>query len=216
MTGLVLKDLLVARKTLKAYAGVLGIYLVLSAMGMFEFSFILGMVNIMVAMIPIGSFAYDEQAKWDRYALSLPLGRRKVVGARYLFVLLVMLLALAVGLLACVLTSLRDPQPLAESLATLLATAGFGLFILDITLPLNYKLGPERARPYFYAVCLIPLVLLFAAAKLELLKGLDVSWVEGLSDGAALGLFSLIPLTALAGLGVSYLISCRVMEGKEF
>lgn len=216
MSGLVWKDLLVARKTLKAYAGVLGLYILLCAAGVFELSMVLAMVTIMVSMIPIGAFAYDEQAKWDKYAISLPLGRRKVVGARYLFALLVMLLVVALGLVFCVLTSFRESQSLAELTATLLATTGVGILILDIIFPINYKLGPERARPYFYAVCFIPFVLLLLVSELDLLKGLDLNWVERLSDGAVLGLFALIPLGALAGLGLSWLVSCRIVENKEF
>lgn len=216
MTGLVWKDLLVARKTLKAYAMFLALYLAMAVMGAFDLSFVIAMINVMVMMLPIGAFSYDEQAKWDKYAMSLPLGRRKVVGARYLFVLLILLASTAFGLLACILMSFTGSLELFEALATVLVSVGTGLFIADIILPLCYKLGPERARPYFYVVIFLPMVGFFGAYKLGMLDHVDLSWVERLSDGTALGLFSLIPLAALAGLVISWLISCRIVEGKEF
>lgn len=216
MTGLVLKDLLVARKTLRAYALFLLAYLALTAMGALELSFVISMINVIVMMLPIGAFAYDEQAKWDRYALTLPLGRRRVVGARYLFVLLILLAAFAFGLLSSVLLSISRPADLPEALATVLVSTGAGLLIADIVLPLNYKLGPERARPYLYAVIFLPWVGLFALDRLGALERIDLSWVDALPTASALGLFSLVPAAALIGLAVSWLISCRIVDRKEF
>lgn len=216
MTGLVWKDLLVARKTLKSYAIFLLLYLALAVMGAFEFSFVIAMINVMVMMLPIGAFAYDEQAKWDKYAMSLPLGRRAVVGGRYLFVLLILLASAAFGLLSCVLLSLPSAQDLTEALASVLASMGMGLFIADIILPLSYQFGPERARPYLYAVIFLPMVLFFGAYKLGFLDHVDLSWVDALPTVHALGLFALLPLAALAGLAISYFISCRIVDRKEF
>ena len=81
----------------------------------------------------------------------------------------------------------------------------------DLTLPLSYKLGPERARPYLYAIIFIPVILLVLAGQMGWLKGLS-----DLPEETALALFSVLPLIPLAGLPVSYLISCRVVEKKEF
>lgn len=215
MTGLVLKDLLVLRKTLKSYAILLLFYLALTAVGGLDLSFVLAMINVIVMMLPIGAFSYDEQAKWDKYAMSLPLGCRAVVGARYLFVLLLLLVSFAFGLLTCVLLSMGS-RDLTESLASVLVSMGAGLFIADVMLPLSYKLGPERARPYFYAVTLLPFVALFGAYKLGVLDSVDLSWVDALSNTGALAVFALVPLAALAGLAISYRISCRIVASKEF
>lgn len=216
MTGLVWKDLLVMRKTLKTYALFLAFYLALAVMGMFALSFVTAMINVIVMMLPISAFSYDDAAKWDRYAMTLPLGRRAVVGARYLFVLMISLSAAAFGLAACVIMSLAGRGDLAESLATVLVSLGVGLFIADILMPLSYKLGPERARPYLYVVVFLPLIVLIGVYKLGLLDGVDFSWIDALPDVGILGMFALVPLASLIGLGISFLISCRVMEGKEF
>jgi len=216
MTGLVLKDLLILRKTLKSYAIMLAFYLAMAAMRLFDLSFVTSIINIIIMILPLSAFAYDEQAKWDRYALSLPLGRRAVVGARYLFVAILLLFVAVFGLLFCVLLSAMASQDLAESIATLFASTAMGLFIADITLPLSYKLGPERARPYFYAVTFLPLVLFFGAYKLGFLDNVDLSWIDALPTVRALGLFALLPLAALAGLAISYFISCRIVDRKEF
>ena len=87
MTGLILKDLLVMRKALKSYLMIMVLYAVLAYLDVLNYSFIITFIQVMLMVLPLSAFAYDEQAKWDRYAMSLPLGRVRVVGARYLFVL---------------------------------------------------------------------------------------------------------------------------------
>lgn len=218
MTGLILKDILVMRKTLKTYLLFLVFYAAMALFGVFSLNFVVAFIQVIVIMLPISAFAYDERAKWDRYAMALPVGRRSVVAARYLFVLLMLLISSIVGLSVGVALSIFNPSnSMMEYLSTVLVSLGVGLLIADIILPLNYKLGPERARPYLYAVIFLPVIAAFGAAKLGLLDGLpNLSVLDQMTELSVLGLFSLIPVAALAGLGVSFLISCRIVEQKEF
>lgn len=217
MTGLIWKDLMVSKRSLKAYLGVMIFYAALTFMGMFSVAFVTAFVSIMLIMLPISAFAYDEQAKWDRYAMSLPIGRSRVVGARYLFTLLVALGSLAFTLLAGVAVAVTGRGDLFEVLVSALTTLAAGLFIADVLLPLCYKMGPERARPYLYALIFIPVIGLFLLYKLGV--HIDTSWLDRLaqsSPAVLLGLCSLPLLAALALTFVSYLISCRIAAGKEY
>ena len=216
MTGLIRKDFLVMRKALKSYLLLVGFYIFLAYLDLFDYSFIITFVQVVLAVLPITAFAYDEQAKWDRYAMALPLGRRGVVRARYLFVLVLALLTMALGLAGTGLLYLvRQADPL-EMFVTLMVSSAIGLIIPAILLPLSYKLGAERARPYLYAIIFIPVVavvLLTRAGVLDvsLLKGMDL-----LAPAALAGSAVLLPLGGLAGLFLSYLVACRIAAGKEF
>ena len=217
MTGLIVKDLLVSKRSLKAYFGIMIFYAVLTFMGVFNISFVTAFVSVMLIMLPIGAFSYDEAAKWDRYAMALPLGRRAVVGARYLFTLLVTLISLALALLSGVAVSVTGQGSFIEVMVTALVTLASGLLISDFLLPLCYKLGPERARPYLYAVIFIPVIVLFLAFRMGV--RIDASWLDRLalsSPGALLALSALPLLTALALMFVSWLVSCRIVAGKEY
>lgn len=211
MTGLVLKDFLVLRKALRTYVLFLIFYLILAIFDLFSISFITAFVQIIVMILPMSSFAYDDLAKWDRYAMTLPLGRRAVVRAKYAFVLLMILVAAAFALLSCVALSITAAQPVEENLAAGVGALSVGLLAVDVTLPLNYKMGPERARPFLYAIIFIPVILIILAARAGWLDNL-----EQLPPSVVLPLLCLIPLVILLGLPVSYLISCRVVEQKEF
>lgn len=211
MTGLVLKDILVLRKSLRTYLLFLIFYFIMALLDLFSIAFITAFVQVIVMILPMSSFAYDEQAKWDRYAMTLPLGRRAVVGAKYIFVVLMILVAAAFALLSCVALSITAAEPVEENLLSGVASLSVGLLAVELTLPLNYKLGAERARPFLFAIIFIPVILFVLAARAGWLDGLDQ-----LSPDVVLPLLCLIPLLLLLGLPVSYLVSCRIVEQKEF
>ena len=75
MIGLITKDFLVMRKTLMSYLTLVVLYIVLAYLDLFDYGFIIAFIQVVLATLPISAFAYDELAKWDRYAMSLPLGR---------------------------------------------------------------------------------------------------------------------------------------------
>ena len=205
MYGLIWKDFLVLRKTLRLYVLFLLGYLGMALLGIFDLTFVTTFCVVILMILPISAFSYDEFARWDRYARTLPLSSRQIVGGRYLFVLLLLLVVAAIGAVSAVL--------LWESLGAQLASLGAALFIVDVMLPLNYRLGPEKARPFLFAVTFLPFILLFLLAKADIL---DLSFLDRLRPGQVIAGFILVLLTALAGLAVSFLISCRVTERKEY
>mgnify|MGYP000093628253 CR=1 FL=1 len=204
MYGLIWKDFLVLRKTLRLYVLFLLGYLGMALLGIFDLTFVTTFCVVILMILPISAFSYDEFARWDRYARTLPLSSRQIVGGRYLFVLLLLLVVAAIGAVSAVLW---------ESLGAQLASLGAALFIVDVMLPLNYRLGPEKARPFLFAVTFLPFILLFLLAKANIL---DLSFLDRLRPGQVIAGFILVLLTALAGLAVSFLISCRVTERKEY
>ncbi len=210
MTGLIWKDLLVLRKQLKSYLIILALYLVMAALGLFPISVVSAVLEIVLLMLPLSAFSYDEMSHWDRYAAALPVGRRTMVAARYLFTLGVALLAAVVGLACSLLFSLFSGEPVGENLVAVVVCLGIGLFYADILLPLCYKLGPERARPWLYVVIFLPIVLILGAYYLGALDALDA-----LPDPVLVALGILIPLLPLAGIWVSYRLSCSFLERKE-
>lgn len=217
MTGLIYKDFFVMRKALKSYLLIMVLYAVLAYLELFSYSFIITFIQVMLMVLPISAFAYDEQAKWDRYAMSLPLGRRAVVGARYLFLLVLILLTTLVGLAGIFTLALVREEELTEMLLTLTVSSTIGLLVPAILLPLSYKFGAERARPFLYAIIFLPTIAIVLLVKANLLDLSVLNRLEALPPAALLGGITLLPpFVGLAALFVSYLISCRVAAGKEY
>ena len=207
MWGLMYKDLLVFRKKGRIMLLLLAFYVVLAALGMFDTGVIITILAVLPMMLPTGAFSYDEAARWNRYAMALPLSRRQVVGARYLFTLLMLLLSLACGLLCCLWGRLRDGWAWGESLPYLLGVLLAVLGMQEVMLPLNYLLGPERARPLMFPIVLLPMLLLIFLSRWE---GREL-FTPLLSYA-----LPLLFLLSAAGLAVSFHVSCRIVRAKEY
>ncbi len=217
MTGLILKDILVMRRTIRTYVLFLAFYSLLAVFDIFPLSTVTAVTELIIMMLPLSAFSFDEYAKWDRYAAALPLGRRAVVGARYCFALLMAATATLFCLLLAVLLSIvQGADSLMGSLLSLAFCLGYGLLVADILLPLCYKVGVERARPYMYVVIFVPAILLFGAYQLGLISAETFAALETLPEATLLAGAGLMALLPLLGMGASYWISCRFLEGKEF
>ena len=149
MFGFVCKDFFVGRKNTLYYFGFLVIYGVLSAAGVFPYSILAGIVAMVGLMLPMSSFAYDDQARWEKFAAATPAGRRGVVGGKYLFALLCTAGAsVLVGAILTVMALLGkvEAEVWWEPLAVVGACACVTLLLDSIFLPFLLKYGSEKAR----------------------------------------------------------------------
>ena len=215
MTGLILKDFLILRKTLRTYLLFLAVYVVLAFSGVWSPEFVSGFVMVMIAVLPMNVFAYDKQAKWDTYGLALPVGRTKTVAARYLCVLI---LCLATVVLECVFGAVLFAAGKLEDVGEYFfsgAVCGLMAALVNaILLPFLYKFGPERARIVLIGVVGIIFAAL-AAVFVVIPKGDGVVWLETLSElqTAAIPVIGL--LAGLALLCVSFLLSRHFYGRKD-
>ena len=216
MTGLILKDFLILRKTLRSYLFMLVVYVGIAFTGVWSADIVGVLMVVMVVMLPMNVFAYDKQAKWDTYGLALPVGRTKTVAARYLCVLLLCLLS--VGLTAILGVMLYAAGRVEEPVEFLVSCSVMGLMsvlVNAIMLPFLYKFGPERARMMFFGIMggivLLVVAALFPLGGLEWLKSLDIA-------EPSLAQLSVLPaIAAVAGvalLALSFLLS-RYFYGQK-
>lgn len=208
MIGLLIKDLLVLRKTMRLYLAMLVFYLVLTVSGAFDYSMLTGFVSLFTMMLPISSFAYDELARWEKYAAALPVGRRGIVGSKYLFAIAMGGIAEALmAVMAVILMVIQQVQP-AEILITGLACVGIGLLMNSILLPLLFKLGAEKGRTLTMGVFGLLFLIGFFAAKLA--KG--SAFHPSIPNAVIAALFAVLVVLALL---TSYYISIKIFEHKD-
>ncbi len=217
MTGLILKDLLILRKTLRSYLFMLIVYAGIAFTGVWSADIVGVLLVVMVVMLPMNVFAYDKQAKWDTYGLALPVGRTKTVAARYLCVLLLCLLS--VGLTAILGVMLYAAGRVEEPVEFLVSCSVMGLMsvlVNAIMLPFLYKFGPERARMMFFGIMggivLLVVAALFPLGGLEWLKALE------LAEPTPAQVTAIPVIAAIAGLAllaVSFLLSRHFYGSKD-
>jgi FlaA1/EpsC-like NDP-sugar epimerase len=214
MSGLLLKDFLSVRKQGKTIAWVLAFYLLffvaLDRMGGPKsadsmLTVVISIVTMLAVVLTVNTFAYDEAAKWDVFARSLPVGARGIVGARYLLAVLYSAAGALLALAAALISGRGRIGP--DALAACTASGAVPLILCSVLIPLFYKFGIQKARIAVMAVFLIPFV------AVMLLKNFGVP--VAVSDAQVTLLLKLSPVIVLAAVGISFFISCRIYRNRE-
>ncbi len=215
MTGLILKDLLILRKTLRSYLLFLVVYAGIAFSGVWSADIVGVLMVVVVMMLPMNVFAYDKQCQWDTYGLALPVGRTKTVAARYLCVLLLCLGGIALtavtGAALYAVGRIEDP---AEFMVSCAVMGLMAVLMNAIMLPFLYKFGPERARMMFYGV--LGLLVLAGALFLFPLGGME--WLNSLSEPNLEQVTAIPFIAAVAGLillALSFLLSRHFYGSKD-
>lgn len=217
MTGLILKDFLILRKTLRSYLFMLVVYVGIAFTGVWSADIVGVLMVVMVVMLPMNVFAYDKQAKWDTYGLALPVGRTKTVAARYVCVLLLCLLSVGLtAILGMMLYAAGRVEEPVEFLVSCSVTGLMAVLVNAIMLPLLYKFGPERARMMFFGIMggivLLVVAALFPLGGLAWLKALELAEPTP-AQAAAIPVIAAI--AGLALLTVSFLLSRHFYGQKD-
>lgn len=210
MTGLIKKDFYLSVSMFKSYVLVAAVFALLTLAGIYDISFFVTYMSVMCIMIPVNLFAYDEQARWDKYAAALPSGRAGVVKARYLFTILVCLGSLLFALLLQLIVALvsgAQGQERVDLLLSGLFPAAYGCIMNAILLPLLFKFGSQKGRIYLILALGVGVGVIFGG--LTGLKEMGISLSE-----LTLPLF-VLPMVGLLALIPSYLLSRRIFFHKD-
>lgn len=212
MKGLLIKDLLNMRRYAKLMLLFALFYAVLfSASGMTGIS---SVIVLVFSMLVITTISYDDMAKWDRYALTMPVTKRDIVCSKYVLLLLftgagVVLSLIIEAIIAVVQRQINIPETLMAAEAVLLISLLFGA----VMLPLIYRFGAEKARILLLLVVLLPTVLI--TGGMTLLKNLGFTLeASGLNTILQYGLVFSPVIVALLLYG-SYRLSRHIFEKRD-
>lgn len=208
MKALIWKDICAMGRALKIYTLFLCGYLILALLGLFDLKVAAAMLHVVILMLPLGAFAHEPEGVENMPRAN----QRAEVGARYLLVLLSALTSGVIGLFGSTFLSVIGAENRAEYVCVVLISLGAGLLVAEFMLPFYCKFGVKRARPYLYAVIVLPMLALFGQFRLENLESGVFGWMAGAAQRRENLLLFL--LVGIAGLGLSYLISCRLVLGK--
>lgn len=217
MAGLILKDFLILRKSLRSYLFMMIVYAAIAFTGVWTADIVGVLMVVVVMILPMNVFAYDKQCQWDTYGLALPVGRTRTVAARYLCVLLLCLFSVVLtAILGAALFAVGRVEEPVEFMVSCSVMGLMAMLMNAIMLPFLYKFGPERARMMFFGI--MGGIILLGAAVLFPLGGLE--WLKSLELAEpTLGQATVVPATAaLAGvalLAVSFLLSRYFYGAKD-
>ena len=180
-------------------------------------------IGIIVGMISLSTFSYDEISKSNKYILTLPVTRKEIVLEKYILAIGATILGGVLGFIVTLLVGnvmnyLRPDNLIDINIETLLATSVGGMFgislIQSIQIPSIFKWGAEKGRIQMFIVLFVLVIIGAGAGFLLKQSGLSVD-MEKLES--ILNNFGLVALILLSGLMyfISYKISYKIYKNKE-
>lgn len=222
MKGLLTKDfqlILMQRKFLLLVFGIA----VFMGLSMEEPSFLIGYLTFMCAILVLGTISYDDYEHGYPFLFTLPVTRKGYVIEKYVLSLIVCTAAWGISTLFAMVISLLKTGNLTTdfSLTASLSVLAACLLMLCIMLPLQMKFGAEKSRIVMISILGICMVigylLKLSAPKLQKIIPLDIEGIllkiSSWNETCILGAMCLICILLI---GITMLISIRVMEKKQF
>ena len=162
-------------------------------------------------MFAIASFNYDASSRADKYILSLPLTKKEVVKAKYIFIILATFFGAFLGTaLNIVLTYITTKKLI--NLGMLLNTIFAGLLVIALVqafqIPFIYKYGPEKGRliSIIITMSFVSLIVgIFSAPKM----------MENISETTKILMPILFSLGTMIIYYISYKVSCIIYSKSE-
>ena len=210
MLGLIKKDFLLIKANSKQMVIIFIVYLMLAFQGTFDATFIVPLIGIMLF---ISTFSYDDFNNWNSYAVTLPNGRKNVVRAKYIasIILTIILGAVALAIGIGISYTKTNNINVDEIMSSLMETMLSSVIIISLLYPIVFKFGATNGRIILFAV-------VFGIAGIGALIAQFVDTTPIINMINRLDSYSLIaiPIISAILLGISYLISNKIYQNKEF
>lgn len=223
MKGLIIKDLL----NLSSYKTTLLIILIFCSIGMVGTDAVNVapiFITVMIGMIVLSTFNYDETSHAEKYILSLPLTRKEIVMSKYVLAIVANILGSIVGILLTiiivnVINVIRPEDLIKLDFENLSITAVSGIFgvalIQAIQIPSVYRFGAEKGRIQMFLLLFL-LVLMIAGVGFLITKiGFDINIEKINRFMNHFGIPILILVSAILYY-ISYKISYKFLKKKEY
>lgn len=168
------------------------------------------MISLFFAMQSTTTIHYDAQAEWDKYAITLPVTRKTIVGSKYLLTFILIGISSTITFLLYIVFLFFNKQiSYKEIIFSLLSSISLSLLYISIMIPATYKYGPEGSKfiliLFFLLPTIIPIVLRF----------INIEFTS-ISYHQLYNVVQFLPLLVLFAVGISFFISAKVYTNKEF
>ena len=199
MKALLRKDFYVLTSTFKTIMIIWAIFPIVALINP-EVSFFMLYIGLIAGTISSTLISYEEREKWPLFAGTLPISKKQIVTERYLFTLIMILIATVMGAFVLAINSLRG-NPI--SAALLVQIFSFSLIMPTLLLPLTYRYGVEKSR---YIVMII--VIAFSIGSQEMLSVFE-------SGNLTSFILPMMIIGSLVLFAISYLLSVKWYSEKE-
>ncbi len=214
MKSLILKDLYNIGHNAKSMLLILLVFAVGLIMSSGVESYIIS-AGVLCSMMIVTTFTFDDNCKWSKYALIMPVCKKDIVKAKFIVLVIFCTVGVCVGTIFGVSGGLvmRKLVMSMESIVTMLFMAFVGLIVSVIfgsmSIPLVYKFGAEKGRMLLLVSFVVPLAICFIVYEILMLFGVEIT------DQLVFAILCVSPLIALIWVYIMYRISCSIFSKQE-
>ncbi len=209
MKGLIIKDLLLMKENWKQLLLFGLIFIVIGLEGNQILTFVPVFLSLMVLL---STFSYDDYNKWNSYAVTLPNGRKNIVRAKYIASICLSAIAILFTYFLIMISSMMNHHlNLEETAVTLLGCWSAVVLLQAFMYPLIFKVGLEKGRIFLF-VFFIGVSALLGLVFQNIKISLPVEVIRFLDHY----LIVILPLVMIILLSISYKISEKIVQKKEF
>lgn len=214
MKSLILKDLYNIGHNAKSMLLILLVFAVGLIMSSGVESYIIS-AGVLCSMMIVTTFTFDDNCKWSKYALIMPVCKKDIVKAKFIVLVIFCTVGVCVGTIFGVSGGLvmRKLVMSMESIVTMLFMAFVGLIVSVIfgsmSIPLVYKFGAEKGRMLLLVSFAVPLAICFIVYEILTLFGVEIT------DQLVFAILCASPLIALIWVYIMYRISCSIFSKQE-
>lgn len=170
--------------------------------------------GILCSMMVITTFSFDDQSKWTKYAMIMPVSKKNYVISKFVVLAIFSLIGVLIGtILGTIGGLLMHKISSISSLFTSLGAAAVGFVIAEVlgsvSIPLLFKFGAEKARMMTLIAFVVPLIICYGAY--QLLTALGVSF----TSQVIIVLLCCTPVIAVVWNYFMYKISYWIFNNKE-
>ena len=207
MKGLILKDIYQLKSYTRVFLVVVLFCIIMGFSGQ-DAVFMTYYPGVLMGMMPITLYAYDEKANFHTLLTTLPIKKRTYVTAKYVIGFLLILLAcVAVGAVQAVKMMQAGSFVFIDFMLVMALALAIGLIAPAIVLPLIFLLGTEKGR--FVNIIVVAIAIAFINLFMDM--GDDFSVILN----AEHFVFILIGVAVLI-YTISWAITACIFEKKEY
>lgn len=214
MKSLILKDLYNIGHNVKSMLFILVVFAValIPTSGVAGYIFVCA---ILCSMMIVTTFSFDDNSKWARYAMIMPVSKKDLVAGKFIvlaiFCLVGSLFGLVVGSIAgLTIKSISfDLAGIGELLFLTLTAWVVSIIYGSMSIPLVFKFGAEKGRVLLLISFLFPAALCFGIYQLFIILGIE------LTEHFMFALLCCSPIIALIWCYVMYQISYKIFTKQE-
>lgn len=217
MKGLIIKDIINTSKSIKIFLALTVLYSFMSYMQ--EDATVFTLVIIFVfSLQALSTFSYDDLVKWDSYALTMPISKDDIVFGKYTATFLLILIGVLFGLASSLVTNLfLHISNILPALKLVALGTSLSILFYSILMPIIIKFGVEKARFLIVGLYVIPIFLGFLIHKEFASGALTIpDTLIRLFDFCYQNIYIIVPICLVIVTTISYLISIKIYQKKEF